>query len=234
MPSYKERDIEVWRQWKRASTPTNLQAVLNQLNPVVQREVNRWTGTLARAVLELEAKRLATEAIKSFRETAGASLATHVTNRLKKLSRLSYTHQNIARIPEYQTLKYHTYESAKAELVDGLGRDPTHIELADELGWSKGALRSFERNLRREFVESGETPPYFDQGEGAGGMVDFIYYDLAPMQKKIFEHTTGYGGKKVLDNPQLMKKLKLTQGQLSYQKRLMTDKIERVISEKKW
>lgn len=234
MASYKERDTEVWRTWKRAPTKPNLQTVLVQLNPVIQREVNRWAGTLARAALELEAKRLAVEAIKTYRETAGASLATHVTNRLKKLSRLSYTHQNIARIPEYQTLKYHTYESAKADLVDNLGRDPTHVELADELRWSKGALKAFERNLRREFVESGETPPSFDQSEGSGGMVDFIYYDLAPMQKKIFEYTTGYGGKKVLSNPKLMKKLKLTQGQLSYQKRLLTDKIERLVSAKEW
>ncbi len=91
MPTYQERDREVWREWKRSRSTANLQIVLQQLNPVIQREVNRWAGTLARPLLELEAKRLAMEAIESYNPNAGASLATHVTNRLKKLSRISYT-----------------------------------------------------------------------------------------------------------------------------------------------
>lgn len=230
MPSLQSKDLELWREWKRNPTNFTLKPLLDALSPVIQREVNRWSGTLARPALELEAKRLATDAIKTFSPSGGAALATHVTNRLKKLSRLSYTHQNIARIPEYQTLKYHTYTTAQADLAGQLGRDPTVSELSDELGWSKGALRNFQRNLRKEFVESGETPPIFDDSEGEGGMIDYIYYDLAPLHKKIFEHTTGYGGAKMLDNKKMMKKLRLTQGQLSYQKRLLTNKIERTLS----
>jgi hypothetical protein len=48
--------------------------------------------------------------------------------------------------------------------------------------------------------------------------VDLVYHDLSPLQKSIFEHTTGYGGAPVLDGKAMMKKLNLTQGQLSYEK----------------
>jgi len=232
MSGYQEEDIQAWRNWKRQPGDVTLQSVLDRLNPIIHTEVNRWAGTLARPALEIEAKRLAVEAIQSFNPTGGASLATHVTNRLKKLSRLSYTHQNIARIPEYQTLKYHTYASASAKLQDKLGREPTHAELADELNWSKSSLKNFQTSLRREFVESGDTPPFFDQEVGEGGMIDYVYHDLSPMQKQIFEHTTGYGGNKPLDNPALTKKLKITQGQLSYQKRLITSHFRRIFGAK--
>lgn len=229
-----QRDVELWREWKRSPTPMNLQRLLDQLNPVIQRAVNQWTGSLARPALELEAKTLAKEAIESYRPTGGASLATHVTNRLKKLSRLSYQHQNLARIPEYQQLKFNTYATAQAQLQDDLGRDPTSVELADQLGWSEPAVAKFQQNLRQEFIESGETPPIFDERPEDSGMIDYIYYDLAPIQQKIFEFTTGYQGAPTLSNPEIMRKLKLTQGQLSYQKRLMTNRIENIMAGRKW
>lgn len=229
-----QKDIALWREWKRNPSPMNLQRLLDQLNPVIQRAVNQWSGTLARPALELEAKNLAREAIETYRPTGGASLATHVTNRLKKLSRLSYTHQNLARIPEYQSLKFHPYTQAQAQLQDQLGREPTSVELADQLGWSESAVSAFRQNLRQEFIESGDTPPIFDERSGDSGMIDYIYYDLAPIQQKIFEYTTGYGGAKIMNNPQIMKRLKLTQGQLSYQKRLMTNRIENIMSGRKW
>lgn len=226
----REQDVETWKTWQKHPTGTNMQAMLDQLNPLIQKEVNRWQGTLARPALEIEAKRLATEAVESFSPTGGAALATHVMNRLKKLSRLSYTHQNIARIPEYQSLKFHSFNMANSHLQDQFGREPTVDELSDELGWSKKHLTMFQKSMRKEFMESGPTPPIFDVENDEHGMVDFVFHDLSPTQKKIFQHSTGYGGSKILPNPQLMKKLDMTQGQLSYQKRLLIDKIQTVMN----
>ena len=223
----RQEDAVAWREWQRDPTSHRMGNVLGQLNPLIQKEVNRWSGTysLARPLLELEAKRLAAEAIHSYSPTRGAALATHVTHRLKKLSRLPYTHQNIARLPEYQTLKFHTYHSAKAELEDKFGRDPTADELADQLGWSRPFLTRFQTSLRKEFLESGEPPPIFDRPSDDAQTIDFVYNDLSPAQKTIFQHTTGYSGSPILTNPQLMKKLNLSQGQLSYQKRLLVNKV---------
>jgi hypothetical protein len=224
-----DRDTELWREWKKSPTDANMQNLLRQLNPLIQRSVNQWAGTLARPLLELEAKTLAAEAIKSFDPKRGAKLGTHVTNRLQKLSRINYTYQNVARAPEYQALQFHTYNLAESALKDSLGRDPTFDELSDELGWSSSQLRNFQRGMRKEFVESGEVPPFFDTPSGEDGLIDFVYNDLSPLQKQIFEHTTGYGGAKTMNNPQLMRKLKLSQGQLSYRKKQLVDKIENVM-----
>ncbi len=223
----REDDTNAWKAWQGNPNSRNMGNVLGQLNPLIQKEVNRWSGTysLARPLLELEANRLAAEAIHSYNPQRGAALATHVTNRLKKLSRLPYTHQNLARLPEHQTLKFHTYHSAKAELEDKFGREPTADELTDQLGWSRPYMTRFRKSLRREFLESGDPVPIFDRPSDDAQTIDFVYNDLSPMQKIIFEHTTGYSGAATLSNPQLMKKLKLSQGQLSYQKRLLINKV---------
>lgn len=224
----KDQDLELWKAWKKQPTPSNMQTLLDRANPLIQKEVNRWSGTLARPALEIEGKRLAVEAIESYSPSSGAALSTHIMNRLQKLSRLSYTHQNIARIPEHQVLKFHTYNMAQSSLQDRLGRDPTADELSEELGWPKSHLTNFQKSLRKEFVESGERPPIFDAKADEGGLVDFVFHDLSPVQKKIFQYSTGYGGAPILSNPAMTKKLKMTQGQLSYQKRLLVDKIQSI------
>ncbi len=52
-------------------------------------------------------------------------------------------------------------------------------------------------------------------------MIDLVHHDLAPVQQQIMEHLTGYRNTKILDNRDIMKKLNLSQGQYSYQKRLL-------------
>ncbi len=55
-----------------------------------------------------------------------------------------------------------------------------------------------------------------------------LFLPVARADGTIFEHTTGYGGAPLLRNPQLMTKMKMTQGQLSYQKRLLVNQIQKL------
>lgn len=215
------KDIELWRSWKRTKSSNDLMGLLKQFEPMIQAEVNKWAAMLARPVLETEARILAVDAFNTFSETGGAALATHVGNSLKKLSRLTYTHQSMARLPENKRLQYHTFDVANTTLEDRLGRSPTSDELADHLGWSTKAVINFKREAgHKEYMESGPDVHGFEAQEH-DNMIDLVHYDLAPVQQQIMEHLTGYRGTPILDNQDIMKKLKLTQGQYSYQKRLL-------------
>lgn len=235
-----EQDFALWQEWKRSPSDQNLSALLRQVDPLIQKEVNKWSGTLARPLLETEGKRLAVEAFKTYDPTKGAGIGTHVTNSLLKMSRLSYSNQNVARLPENKMLAFHSYNLAHSELQDSLGRVPTVDELADHLGWSIPHLTDFRKQIsHQELLESGGT----STGEGNAGQlfdaeetdhtVDFIHHDLPPTQKAIFEHLTGYGGTKVLSNGAIQKKLGLTQGQYSYQKKKLLDHVEGVVGGKR-
>lgn len=224
MATDQSRDIELWREWKRSPSPMNLQRVMDQLEPLIQSEVNRWQGSLPRATLEIEAHRLAVEALKTYRPTGGAKLSTHVMNRLKKLSRLVYSHQNIARIPEHKVLQSHTFNSARMTLENSLGREPTSDELADELKWTRTQVERQQEAQRGTYIASLPPPLIFDKPSEETGVVDFVYHGLDPKKKKVFEDITGYGGNKVLSNAEIMRKHNLTQGQLSYIRRDLTNR----------
>lgn len=235
MSTARESDLQLWQTWNKTKKPKDLQPLLNNLQPLINQQVNRWSGALARPVLDTHAKILAVEAINSYSPKQGAALSTHVTNRLQKLSRVVYTHTQAARLPEHKVLAMSSFSIGHNELKDQLGRDPTHAELADHLGWSKGRVKDFKQAYeRQELLTSGEVSPgMFTIHDEENPVVGYVYHDMAPENQKLFEHITGYGGAKVLPNEALMKKFKLTQGQLSYQKRQMTDLFQNALGQKK-
>lgn len=225
-PSVKDKDLELWQTWKRTQSPVDLQRLLDQMAPIIAREVNRWANSMSRSLLEAEGKRLAVEAFKTYDPKAGTALSTYVASRLPKLSRMTYANMNAARMSETQAMLFHTYNTGLNTLRDEHGREPTHDELADHLGWSPKKLRDFKRQAhRKEFVESEEHPDNENSDDMA--LVHFFYHDLNPLQKKLFEYTTGYGGGQKKTGKQIMAELNLTQGQLSYQKTLLVQAWER-------
>jgi DNA-directed RNA polymerase specialized sigma subunit len=222
----KSKDLELWQRWKQTGSPQDLQALLNQMMPIISREVSKWAAAMSRSLLEAEGKRLAIEAFHAYNPNAGTALSTFVASRLPKLSRLVYSNQNAARLSEANALLFHAYNSANNKLNETLGRDPTHDELADELGWSIKKLKQFKKQaLRKEYIESEEHP---DAGKSDEYLVDFIHHGLPTIQKQIFEMATGYGGMPKKSNAQIMKALNLTQGQYSYHKGLLVKHIEDV------
>jgi DNA-directed RNA polymerase sigma subunit (sigma70/sigma32) len=180
---------------------------------------------MSRSYLEAEAKRLAVEAFETYDPNQGAALSTYVASRLPKLSRITYATQNTARLSETKNLLFHTYYTANNDLRERHGREPTNEELADHLGWSPKKLEKFQRqSQRKEFIESEDHP---DAEDAEDHLVDFIYHDLTPLQKSIFEYSTGYQGKEKLSGAAIMKRLNITQGQLSYQKTLIVQAVTR-------
>jgi len=222
----KERDQELWKAWKAQPGVPTLNPLLRQMDPILHKEVNRWAGGgVAKPVLMVQAKKLALQAFDSY-QPAQAALNTHVTNQLKGLSRQPYTYISPARMPEHRQIKMKTFQNSEEQLKENLGRIPTADELSADLAWSRQEVGRFQQEMRKEYSTSKPIPPGFEQEGSEAGMVGFIYHDLNAQDKKVFEHTTGYGGAEVLNTQSLMGKTGLTQGQISHSKR----RLKKIIS----
>lgn len=227
MQERQRQDLELWEHWKKTSDPESLRNLVDGLNPLIHREVNKWRGTVPRVALESKARLLTVKALDSYNPNKGAAIGTHVASRLRKLSRFVYPYQNIARLPENKQLLYNTYNVAFNQLYDDKGREPTVPELSDNLRWTQRKVRDFQKVFgRRELVES--EGAYIDDDGKDSALVDFYYHGLNPEDQKLFEDITGYGHGIALSNSQLMRKYRLTQGQLSYRKRKFIDQIKGV------
>jgi DNA-directed RNA polymerase specialized sigma subunit len=231
MQTRQQKDLEMYNEWTRAKGSQQkletMNALVDRLNPLMQREVNKWGTTVPRPALESRARLLTVDALETYDSNRGAAVGTHVASRLRKLSRHVYPYQNVARLPENIQLKYNTFQVSQNKLMDNLGREPTIGELADDLSWSQKRVKGFQQSFgRREMVES--EGAFIEKDEEDDGLVDFYYHGLSPNDQRMFEDITGYNGKKAMNNTTLMKKYKLTQGQLSYRKRKFVDKIRNI------
>lgn len=222
-----QQDIEAWQKWHTTKDKQDLSTLFGRVQPIIHKEVSRWaSGPVSRPVLTLEAKKLSLNAFNNFNPEK-ARLSTHLTNNLKGLSRIVYTHNNPARMPEHQVLKLSTFLGAKSSLEEELGREPTAQELAESLVWSTNEVARYEGQIRTGYSTSKPQPPGFEKFDADRSFLHFVYNDLVDQDKIVFEHTTGYGGKRVLSAQELIKKTKMTQGQISHSKR----RIRRLVEE---
>lgn len=225
MRARQQEDLELWREWKKTGSVAKLEALVRRLNPLLYREVNKWKSTVPQAVLESRGRQLIVDALKDYREDRGAAIATYVTTMLRKLSRTAYPYQNVARLPENKQLLFNTMAVAENAVYDREGRDATTKELADELVWTPDKVRTVRQSFgRKEMVESEGL--YGDSATDESSIVDFFYHGLPPLDQRVFEDITGYGGRTPLDNARLRSKYNLTQGQLSYKKNRLTKKLQ--------
>lgn len=227
--SQKKEDIDLWAQWYKTRSKADLEVLLKQMENIIHRAVADKRGSLPDTYLELEAKKYAVQAFESFNPKLGVALSTHVTNNLRQLSRLNYTYRQAVRTPEHLQRKIGEFLSVRESLSEFYGRAPTSSELSEELKWNVKEVHRLEAATREELSDMKEVSV-----EGATGfsdqasddpMVAFLYHSLSKADQSLFEMITGYGGKKIESNDVIAKKLNLSYSQLSYQKRLLTDKI---------
>ena len=227
--TFKDEDLEIWRQYKATKSQVALQTLLKRMDPVIQSTVNKWTGAVSRDALLNEAKLLAVKAFDSYDPNKGTALATHVVGNLAPISRIVYTYQNSARLPENVTLKLHTLHTAIEHLKAANGLEPTTDEIHQELGWSAGEINRMRTYQRADLIESGPAVSgnnFFDSKEDDDeDMLTAIYFDLLPDEKRLFEVVTGFNGHQKLANPEIMRTLGLSQAQLSYKKTQLSNKI---------
>jgi DNA-directed RNA polymerase specialized sigma subunit len=223
----KSEDIALWRAWKQAPSPQNLEALIKQLMPLIRRETSRWGSLVPPYVLENEAKKLTIKACESYNPMAGTALSTHVINQLQKLSRTAYKNQSSLSVPEQQRLTFNRYSAAQRHLEDLNGRKPSLEELGDYLAIKPKKLQMIVENVgKRELIESGEGPAFVKDEHD--DVLHLAFADMTPLQKRIFEMRTGYNGVPVAKDAKVITKaLNITQGQLSYQINAMKPILER-------
>lgn len=231
--SFKDQDLELWKQYKATKSKVALDALLTRMDPVIQSTVNKWAGPVSRQALLNEARVLAVKAFDTYDPSKGTALATHVVTNLAPISRTVYTYQNVARIPENITLKLHSYNTAVDNLKSFHGREPTLDELHQELGLSAHELNKLKAYQRSDLIESGPAVSgnmfYSTEQDDDEDLLSALYFDLLPDEKRLFEMITGYGGHKKLSNQEIMKELNISQAQLSYKKTLLHTKIKKFL-----
>ncbi len=221
--SLEDRDERLIKQWKTApagwSKDKALTELLAALAAPIGMAVNQYKAApLPAATLELEAKRLAVEALGEWKPGMGTKPASFVRTRVgQRLFRYVSEHQNVGRLPEEQIRTIGGYRTAITDLSARLGREPTTHELADHLSLPVTRITRLRKSLRAELLESTEGmdeledfkhDPQYEQAMLA-------YYSLTDQQKVVFDYLLGGHGQQKLKPGDIATKLKISPARVS-------------------
>jgi DNA-directed RNA polymerase sigma subunit (sigma70/sigma32) len=202
------------------------QTLLDEHKNLILAEARKNATNLPLEAVQIEAFKLAREAVKDY-DPAKSKFSTHLTNSLKKLSRFSTQYGQVVRLPENQQFMINKINKAEKDLEATLGREPTLEELGDKTGLGLQVITNVLQNRKQTISVSNlvDTPVFIKDNNDE--WLNFVYHDLSPRDKLILEHRTGFGGKPVLDNETLAKKLGISHSTLSSRIKVISDTLEK-------
>jgi DNA-directed RNA polymerase specialized sigma subunit len=206
------------------SNKVHIDNLLAEHKSLIESEARKYSTNIPLISMRIEAHKLARQAAESYSPSVG-KFSTHLVNSLKKLSRISTQYGSSVRLPENTQFGLNKLTKAEKDLESELGRTPTIEELADYSGFNIKAVNSLLKNKKStvSFTNLLNTPTMIDSSNDE--WTTFVYHDLVPRDKIIFEHMTGFGGKAKLSPEKLSNKLNITPTQLNSRVNIISNMI---------
>ncbi len=210
-------------------TPEGLSGLVKALHPTINYALAQH-GAADDPLVRNKAVLYTVDAIQKFDPTRGASLATHVSNQMRQLSRTVRQSRAPVRIPERIQLDAYRLSRASKAFTDEHGRDPDTLELAD---YAKMPVRRIEKIRKFQVAipseeAIGDTEQQVPDWDTEA--VDYVYHDSDHTDRRILEMKTGYGGHPVLEPKAIAVALNLTPTQLTRRSMRLTTRINTIRS----
>jgi len=224
-----QQEFQLWKKWNENKSPENLNNLLDYMNPTIQSNVNKFRNApIPNSALNLEAKKWAVKSFETYNPNRGAKLSTHTTNWMKKLNRYVYSRQNVGYIPEERVIKIQTFNNVKSNLETKLGREPSQVELADELSWPLQEVERMDKELRKDIAPTDTMSDFgYITSDPNREIFNYIYFELSPQEQTVYDYTVGAHGKQKLSGNEIAKKLNVSPSKVSQLKRNIGEKIDR-------
>lgn len=208
--------------WKNNNyDPEHLRPLLQSYQPLLDYRLKQWRApAVPEEAFRSELQSQFVNALKNYDPTRGAALRTHVENRIQKAKRYNAKYQNVARIPEAKAMQIGHIDSAKRELQESLGRDPTHNEIAERINnpaLTGRHVSQIEDARMRDVPESAfESDPSEIQQMRSREVLSLLPSELTPDELSVFRHLYGIDGQdQITSTNQLAQRLGRSPSQIS-------------------
>jgi DNA-directed RNA polymerase specialized sigma subunit len=224
-------DKEQIMEWQKTRDPSLFANMVIRYQPIVNSITNKYRTTgLPPATLRAAATTQLIKAFDSYKDNMNTAPSTHIWNNLQKVQRIASESLMSGHIPENRNLKKSTFTIVKDNLTERLGREPAVDELADELSWNRKEVGRMLNEVKGEVTASNAEFDFYGNANVSSNrdkdLADYMYQELNGPQKYIFEATFGYGGRPILNNKEIAKKLNKNEMYVHRQKQSMSKRIQ--------
>lgn len=224
------REIKLWRDWKDSGEHVDkLRPLLKSFIPLIRSRANVYLGKVKMipdSAIEVEFQLRAVDAFRSYDPTRGGSLGTYLYKYLDKAKRFVAEHQNVGRIPENRIYSIRRFTTARDDLTEELGSEPTVKQIAKRLQWTEPEVERMESEIRSDLTTQGfEDDPYALQPSKSEEVLRLFKYELEGDERTVYEYLTGSGREFVSSTRDIAGRMKLPDYQVSRLKNVIQSKL---------
>jgi hypothetical protein len=158
---------------------------------------NMFGSPIPQAAHMMNASQNFLDAVKGWKPDKGGFTTYMYSTVFNGGKRLNLKYQNIGYIPEARATKYQAFQTAQHILREQLGREPSTVELADEMAMPPAEVERMRKEVRQDLILNDSIPtvgPGFAQSDKAMQVFRDLQYSLMPKHRVVLEHATGING----------------------------------------
>lgn len=200
----KKKELEAWERWTGDRNPDDFKYLLEAYKPFMHWMTRRElaSSSLPKSAVEGDMVQNFHRALETY-DPAKGQLNTHIGWQLRHTGRYLRTYQNIGKIPEPRARQIGLFQNRTVTLSERFGREPTSIELADDMRIGIKDVELLRKELRRDILVD-ESPAGFGSVESmspkSSERLSFIHPELNPDQQNVLEYTYGMHGRMAYDS----------------------------------
>jgi hypothetical protein len=195
----REQELQLLNAFKKSPSKETFSPLYQSMKPLIMRanHGNAFGSILPPAAHTAFAAQNFLDAIRTYNPSKG-SFQNHVYSTvMQKGKRLNLHYQNIGYIPEARGTKYQEYNNTVNLLKEHLGREPSTLEIADDMGIPPKEVERLRKEVKPNYIlnEAMSTMgPASAQSDKAMQVARDIQYNLIPKHRLVLEHTLGLNG----------------------------------------
>jgi len=244
-PKVEDNELDsAFKGWQAAPNPAAMSHLLSKLKPTISSGMISYAGG-ANPILMGRAKRIAIDAIKSYKPESKATLKSWVLSNMQGLQRYA-NNLNPMSLPERVKIENSQLFTAAQEYEANTGRKPNDYELADLTGMSHKRIK-YIRKIAVPTVAESQFDGDGDDDGGESGFVpgvesnnwqniwtEYVYNDLDPINKKLFDMKMGRGEHKgqQYSVDDIAKELRMTPAAVSQRSNKIAEKLSQMFAMK--
>lgn len=222
--------------WVQTQNPELLRNMVDQMNKPIDNAMTSYVGAPS-PIMRARARKIAADAVKSYDPKSGASLKNWVAVNLQGLRRYANTTGPI-QVPERIRLDNSRIYQVTQEFSNEHGRPPSDDEVADLTGLPIKRI-NYVRKMSMPIVAEGKFLSGSDSDEDDVYMpgvaktdyrniwAEYVYHDLDPVNKQIYDMRVGRGQFKGAPLPvhEISRRLNISSAAVSQRSNKIADKL---------
>ena len=221
----KINEISIFEKWKKTQDKKHFQELYNSMKPLIHKAAEKaaYGSNIPESAHRLYAAQAFLDSLKTYNPNSGAALQTHIFGSVhNKVKRLNYEYQNLGKLPEDRAMMVGRFQNEFENMKNDLGREPSAAEMADHMSLPIKQIANLQKEIRKDLaMADGTEERSFEEGSKEDEMATYIYYELNPEEKVVYEYIMGmYGrprmvkGNNVIDYPGIASRMGVSESKV--------------------